>query len=224
MLLAVLGLLFIIAGCGAWMWLDHRRSSSRAVDRELPRLHIPLTSRALTVRVPDQPVVRTPESPAANGNGRHPPAEAEHELGDEPVLDIPARGGQSLFAEPPSTDTVRFQRPQLEALQLLPGRLEVLGGLPEREDIRFVRAPGGPMQIVLGREPGTSPQHVRFDSPTVSRLHARLSFANGGWTIANLSDTNPIVVNDQELRDGDRPLTDGDRIELGEVILRYHAR
>jgi predicted component of type VI protein secretion system len=44
--------------------------------------------------------------------------------------------------------------------------------------------------------------------------------------VANLSQTNPVIVNDLELTDlqGERQLADGDRIELGEVVLRFHAQ
>jgi pSer/pThr/pTyr-binding forkhead associated (FHA) protein len=65
---------------------------------------------------------------------------------------------------------------------------------------------------------------VGLGSPTVSRRHARLDYTNGQWEIRNLSQTNPLVVND-ELSDSDvaRPLVDGDRLELGEVVLRFHS-
>ena len=80
--------------------------------------------------------------------------------------------------------------------------------------------------IYLGRNPGRSPQHVALNSSTVSRQHARLAYSGGKWMVANLSQTNPVVVNDQELTnlDGERQLADGDRIELGEVVLRFHAQ
>ena len=44
--------------------------------------------------------------------------------------------------------------------------------------------------------------------------------------VENLSKTNPVVVNDDELSDidGERPLVDGDRLELGEIVLRFRAR
>jgi predicted component of type VI protein secretion system len=60
----------------------------------------------------------------------------------------------------------------------------------------------------------------------VSRQHARFAFNNGRWAIENLSQTNPVVVNDEHLLDsaGGRPLTDGDKIELGEVVLRYRSQ
>ena len=66
---------------------------------------------------------------------------------------------------------------------------------------------------------------LSLNSSTVSRQHARLAYSGGKWVVANLSQTNPVVVNDQQLTDldGERQLADGDRIELGEVVLRFHA-
>lgn len=126
--------------------------------------------------------------------------------------------------EPEAAETMRFSRPVEEVLQLLPGRLEVLAGETRHREIRFVRAPGQPPQMILGRDAAGSPQHVALQSSTVSRRHARLAYANGHWAVANLSQTNPVIVNDEELSgvDKERPLVDGDRIELGEVVLRFH--
>jgi FHA domain len=124
-----------------------------------------------------------------------------------------------------TSETVRFQRPNDDVVQLLPGHLEVLSGDSRHQEIRFVRVQGQQPQLILGRNPGRSPQHISLNSSTVSRQHARLAFSGGKWAVANLSKTNPVVVNDQELsnQDGERQLTDGDRIELGEVVLRFHA-
>jgi predicted component of type VI protein secretion system len=79
--------------------------------------------------------------------------------------------------------------------------------------------------MILGREPGGSPQHVALPSSTVSRRHARLDFTDGHWELTNLSRTNPVVVNDESLSSthGERVLMDGDRIELGDVVLRFVA-
>jgi pSer/pThr/pTyr-binding forkhead associated (FHA) protein len=123
------------------------------------------------------------------------------------------------------SETVRFRRPVDDAVQLLPGHLEVLSGDPRHQEIRFVRLPGRPAELILGREPGDSPQHVVLRSSTVSRQHARLAYSDGRWAVENLSHTNPVIVNEEELsaRDGQRPLADGDRLELGEVVLRFHA-
>jgi len=124
-----------------------------------------------------------------------------------------------------TSETVRFQRPTEDVVQLLPGHLEVLAGDSRHQEIRFVRVQGQQPQLILGRNPGRSPQHIALNSSTVSRQHARLAFSGGKWAVANLSTTNPVVVNDQELTnlDGELPLADGDRIELGEVVLRFHA-
>jgi len=124
-----------------------------------------------------------------------------------------------------TSETVRFQRPNDDVVQLLPGHLEVLSGDSRHQEIRFVRVQGQQPQLILGRNPGRSPQHISLNSSTVSRQHARLAFSGGRWAVANLSKTNPVVVNDQELTnvDGERQLADGDRIELGEVVLRFHA-
>jgi hypothetical protein len=133
---------------------------------------------------------------------------------DEPT----ARGGNS--------ETVRFLRPGEEPIQILPGRLEVLSGEPKHREIRFVRSPGEPAELILGREPGRSPQSVALHSDTVSRRHARFAYSNGRWAVTNLSRTNPVVVNDVRLPDNsiERPLADGDRVELGEVVLRFRSR
>jgi hypothetical protein len=122
-----------------------------------------------------------------------------------------------------TSETIRFYRPGEHTVQLLPGRLVVVAGAGHRE-IRFVRIPGQPPHLILGREAGSSPAYVGLGSPTVSRRHARLDYTNGQWEIRNLSQTNPLVVND-ELSDSDvaRPLVDGDRLELGEVVLRFHS-
>jgi len=130
-----------------------------------------------------------------------------------------------LQGEPVSDETVRFRRPSDEPVQLLPGRLEVLSGDARHREIRFVRVPGRPAELILGREPGDSPQHVALRSTTVSRQHARFSFLDGRWTVMNLSRTNPIVINGTELSSSDASyvLRDGDRLELGEVVLCFHA-
>jgi hypothetical protein len=124
------------------------------------------------------------------------------------------------------SETIRFRRPGEEAVQILPGRLEVLSGESKHREIRFVRSPGEPPELILGREPGRSPQTIALQSDTVSRRHARFAYSNGRWAVANLSRTNPVVVNDERLADNsiERPLADGDRVELGEVVLRFRSR
>ena len=126
-------------------------------------------------------------------------------------------------AEALPTETVQFRRPGDEALQLLPARLEVVAGMTSRAAIRFVRLPGQPPEMILGREASSSPQQVTLTSSTVSRRHARVRYSDGRWQVTNLSRTNPVVVNDETLVqfESARALFDGDRIELGEVVLRF---
>jgi hypothetical protein len=127
--------------------------------------------------------------------------------------------------DPPADATIVFNRPMDEPVQILPGRLQVLSGETPGEDLRLFSKLGEPPQIVVGRETGPPHRHITLRSPTVSRRHARMDFIDGHWTITNLSSTNPVLVNDRVLKSGSstRRLSDGDRIELGEVALRFLA-
>lgn len=230
-ILVIVGVVMIYAMIREW------RAGHHEPHRELPPLVIPSTGRSI-VRAPATP--RAPVSFAPpNGTGSTSPngagAATSNGTGYAPANGSgfaapPAGRGYPSFdptrGDPSPMETVRFRRPAEDALQLLPGRLEVLTGEPHHREIRFVRIPGERPQLILGRDPGSSPQHVALQSLTVSRRHARLAFANGAWAVSNLSATNPLVVNDESLAtgDGERPLSDGDRIELGEVVLRFHAR
>ncbi len=200
------GVVSIVAVVGGVVWWYTRPFPS---SRRLPPLVIPIRPHGEF----------TPEPPAwmfARPNSAGPasrPTDVERAI-------VTGTDG------PAPTETVRFRRPTDDAVQLLPGRFEVIAGEPRHKEIRLVRVPGEKTEVVLGREPGDSPQHVALQSNTVSRRHARLAYANGHWAVANLSQTNPIVVNDEPLAngDGERTLADGDRLELGEVVLRFHAR
>ncbi len=121
--------------------------------------------------------------------------------------------------------TVVFQRFTDGPLQLLPGRLEVVEGDGQGRDIRFMRAWGEPPEVTFGRSRGPAHRHVQLAAPTVSRNHARMELEGERWKIINLSSTNPVVVNGQELLPHTaRLLDEGDRIEMGEVIFRYRER
>lgn len=135
---------------------------------------------------------------------------------------VPAAEPARISDEAPA-ETVQFLRPTDDALQLLPARLEVVSGMTPQQVIRFVRVPGQPAEMILGREAASSPRQVTLTSSTVSRRHARVTYSDGRWLVTNLSRTNPVVVNDQALDEfeGARPLRDGDRIELGDVVLRF---
>jgi hypothetical protein len=141
--------------------------------------------------------------------------------------------------------SVRYWRPADGTLQFLPGRLEVIAGRDAGQEIRFVRTPGPDGTLVtFGRAEGAPYRHVQLREPTVSRAHARMSLeVMGGtvaadgrtaagaarWRLENLSATNPVVVNGKPLAAGESPgcsvlLDEGDRIEMGEVVFRFHEK
>ncbi|MFL5578666.1 MAG: FHA domain-containing protein [Gemmatimonadaceae bacterium] len=160
----------------------------------------------------------TPTAPqqAVSPDVAQPPLRPQLEGAFPPGLDdfVPAAAGAPL---PPGT------------VQFLPGRLEVVQGLGVAgQEVRFVRPPPGePQEVTFGRGEGPPYSHVQLRVPTVSRLHARLSLRDGDrWVIENLSGTNPVVVNGEELSRGASPLAlaDGDRIEMGEVVFRFRSR
>ena len=203
------------------VWLSNR---SVAHHRRYVPLVVPIRAQAV------EPMVRAaPPTPAAQ------PAEAaiepEPPTASATQAPVEAVVFHDTYVEPSVrsvkyAETVRFRRPSEEPVQLLPGRLEVLSGESRHREIRFVRVPGEPLQLVVGRDPGApSPRHVTLQSSTVSRQHARFDFSDGRWAVSNLSHTNPVIVNDEHLSDtsGERALADGDRIELGEVVLRFRA-
>ena len=140
--------------------------------------------------------------------------------------------------------SVRFWRVANGTLQFLPGRLEIAAGRDAGQEIRFVRT-GGPdgTVITFGRAEGAPYRHVQLREPTVSRSHARMALEQPGsageargtttgaprWRLENLSTTNPVVVNGRALDVRGGPLasvilSDGDRIEMGEVAFVFHAR
>lgn len=122
--------------------------------------------------------------------------------------------------------TVRMPRWGEPSREYLPGHLEVEAGGRPGEAIRFVRTAGDTADVTLGRGDGPAYSHVKLAAETVSRRHARLCYANGRWTIMNLSRTNPTLVNGEELlaSEGARLLADGDVIEMGEMVFRFRAR
>jgi hypothetical protein len=136
----------------------------------------------------------------------------------EPVILHPA-GNNTVFAPQPAAPT-GYQG----TMQLLPGRLVITSGLNNQKEFRFVRVPGS-SGVTFGRYPGEQHTHIQVDSPTVSRKHASMRFHQGEWRITNLSSTNPVVVNGEQLpTDEERVLKEGDQVEMGEVIFRFHAR
>lgn len=76
--------------------------------------------------------------------------------------------------------------------------------------------------VLIGRTPQAS---VRLDADlAVSRIHARLTTADGEWVLEDLgSETGTFVVRDGTRHKilGPRGLRDGDRIRVGKTTIRY---
>ncbi|MBL0170619.1 MAG: FHA domain-containing protein [Gemmatimonadaceae bacterium] len=121
---------------------------------------------------------------------------------------------------------VRFSVPQEGTLQFLPGRLEIGAGLDSGREIRFVHVPGpNGMEVTFGRSEGELYRHIQLRDQTVSRSHARMRLVDGHWYLLNLSQTNPIVHNGIVVSNSNEHLlSDGDRIEMGEVLFTFRSR
>lgn len=113
----------------------------------------------------------------------------------------------------------------LGTLRMLPGRLVPEDRNSLRDDIRFIALDTrGEQRFTVGRGEGPLHEHIQVASPTVSRRHATLLYQDSTWSIANLSETNPVRVNGVELRESDSiSLSEGDRVEMGDLVLRFRS-
>jgi hypothetical protein len=198
------------------------RSDNAVRSPYAPPYHMPTTGR------PGEP------SPGASAN----------------ALADTARPHEMVSGAPVDGASVRYWRPADGTLQFLPGRLEVIAGRDAGQEIRFVRTPGPDgTKVTFGRAEGAPYRHVQLREPTVSRAHACMMLdaktaapnpgdgkagSNGAsaaprWRLENLSATNPVVVNGRPLAADEGPasfavLDEGDRIEMGEVVFRFHEK
>jgi hypothetical protein len=176
--------------------------------------------------VATRPSPVTPEptpSPMPSAAPSSPPA--------PPLADPPLAAPRAITAHGvPGTEIeghlLRFSVPQEGTLQFLPGRLEITSGADAGREVRFVRVPGPDgTTVTFGRSEGPAYRHIQLREATVSRQHARLRLEQAQWHLTNLSATNPVVYNGRQLRDGEeQPLSDGDRIEMGEVVFGFRSR
>ncbi|HET7551092.1 MAG TPA: FHA domain-containing protein [Gemmatimonadaceae bacterium] len=172
---------------------------------------------------PAWPMGPTPASPPST------PSSGAQNGGAGAASDGDGNGnGQRPSASEATTRVPRYQGPVTTAF--LPGRLEVQAagrtGPRPGEEIRFPARRQGDGIVILGRDDGPSGATVKVPAESVSRRHARLQFENGRWKITNLSRTNPTLVNGEELMvtEGARWLYEGDIIEMGEMVFRFHDR
>ena len=179
------------------------------------------------VLTPPRPAPPSAPRPSGQSKDGHAPPRSAPAPAAVPMAAADAGEGiQELKWAPPVQPL-----PASGTVEFLPGRLDVVQGRGVAgQEVRFVRPsrPGERPVVTFGRGEGPLYRHVQLNVPTVSRLHARLShYADtGGWAVENLSSTNPTVLNGEELPvdAAPRPLREGDRLEMGEVVFTYHAR
>lgn len=154
--------------------------------------------------------------------GSH-PAEAEEE--DEAAAADPPPDGQpgrkASRAVPHDAGPV-----QRATIQLLPGRLTAEDPGVLNQEVRFLKTKGGGEVVTLGWDLAEPPHHVTLDHPSIRPRHARMTWREGSWWIESLVSGDEVHVNGSPLPCGApaHRLKDGDRIRLGEVLLRFvHA-
>lgn len=71
---------------------------------------------------------------------------------------------------------------------------------------------------IIGRDPEQC--NIVLEDPTASRQHLRIYQSEDEWVAENLSDTNPIQINDTVVEDSS-PITKGDTIQIGDGSFRF---
>ena len=77
---------------------------------------------------------------------------------------------------------------------------------------------GSGESVEIGRSPGATVSLP--DVPSVSRLHARLSYGDGGVTLEDLGSTNGTYVNGRQVLGPER-LKSGDRFQVGAAHFKF---
>lgn len=77
--------------------------------------------------------------------------------------------------------------------------------------------------VQIGRIRGND---FMLNDPTVSQFHARIvRLEDGTYGIQDMRSVNGVALNERMLGPGCiQPLHDGDRIQLGEVVLLFHRQ
>jgi hypothetical protein len=119
-------------------------------------------------------------------------------------------------------DVVRAGQPPEGVLDVLPGRFLVDEGDRQIELRIFRTAPGERVETTIGRDSGPPYRHIQLLPASVSGKHAKLVFDKGSYSIINYARTNPTRINGEEMEENaSRRLVDGDRIEIGDVVMTY---
>ncbi len=77
-----------------------------------------------------------------------------------------------------------------------------------------------PRRVILGR--GRAAE-IRLENPTVSRRHAEVERQGDVYVLRDLGSTNGTWCNDEPVSEP-VVLHDGDKVTVGDVVLRFHQR
>lgn len=141
--------------------------------------------------------------------------------------------GESKDEHDKERDTVTAQDPQAEPSEVTVEAKQQAGDKPasesgvtvilpparllrRQEDGSTVDYPLGPAETVIGRSVRAG---IRIVESTVSRSHATVTFASGGFTIADPGSENGTFVNDERVTE--RKLENGDLIRVGPVEFEF---
>lgn len=226
-------LLVASAAILVWHWIARRKRDAALRTHGKPALIMPMASSPAVPRTPlmhdMRPHRRTPATALAVAE-RLTPADYQVAVGSPVDALATMTTGENVMgdavAEMIQGHTLRFHRPMDHSLHLLPGRLQVIEGADAGLEVRFVHlSDQDPPVITFGRSEGPPYRHVQLLEPTVSRTHARMVFDDESWHLTSLSRTNPVSVNRLPMGDDNSiRLGDGDRVEMGALVFRYHTR
>jgi Ca-activated chloride channel homolog len=173
-------------------------------------------------------LIRAIESePDFNANDGSPLAEALEQLVDEAVAmeRKPSAETYKAFRRAQTVAPMMYEAPAVSDAAPLSRHAisSVAGALPKA---RLVVVEGGAVgtsfaldlpRAVIGRTPSAD---IRIQDANVSRHHATILGIHERFFVADMASTNPTLVNGAALREPWQ-LANGDRIQVGDVVLRY---
>lgn len=149
-------------------------------------------------------------------------------------MPMPAAGGGGAAADIPAPQeviegrTIKMHAPPPNTIKLLPGWFEVVSGDEVVKQIRFYKMRGdATSETTFGRAVGRPYTHIQLKPMTVSSRQAKVTIEPSGARLTNFAsaDSNPTRVNSREMAVGESlVLQEGDSVEMGEVVFRFHAQ
>jgi Protein of unknown function (DUF3662)/Inner membrane component of T3SS, cytoplasmic domain len=121
-----------------------------------------------------------------------------------------AAGGEERRGVGSDTRIYRQGRPAAPRLRVLAGPAGTAG-----REFLLDRA-----ELTIGRR---LDQDIVIDDPSVSRSHARIYVTAGSVAVEDAGSTNGTAVNGRRLAGGRVPVRDGDRLQIGSVVLQLRS-